>query len=485
MKQILKEIPPFNIIWLGMITLFAVIIGVLSFTYVDLTFFSIDTLIYMLCLTCVLIVFGGIGVKRIIKEKEKNYKIRIFVFIFLLVLALFVAVWFSDYLSYDYDIYLSEWINEYKALSFRDALLNITNISNYTPVYNYFLIFIVKLNINPLYSVKFITFVFSLLLGLSMELVVCHIKKTKFNYCRSVVFLLIPTVCMEYSFWGQCDAIYVSFCVLAFYFALKKKSKLSFVFVGLAFAFKLQFLFIVPILFVMLIIKDENGEHYLKWKDIWLAPLMYVVNLLPVFVGASIWDLLLVYFVQTTYYSTISQNCANFCYIFEIMQIYVENRNVYISLISIFTILTISILIFLVVRIIKLNKSKSLSPLDLLFFATLFSFIMVFFMPKMLDRFYFLSVVLAIMLVFSKLDLSNFYIALLLESSLFFVMYSQFSWTEDWILSSWGFMMILALILNFIVLVVFAVRFFKTYKLKTKENQPIKNENVETISNET
>ncbi len=42
MKQILKEMPPFNIIWLGMITLFAVIIGVLSFTYVDLTFFSID-----------------------------------------------------------------------------------------------------------------------------------------------------------------------------------------------------------------------------------------------------------------------------------------------------------------------------------------------------------------------------------------------------------------------------------------------------------
>lgn len=50
MRQILKEMSPFNVIWLGIIILIAVTLGVLSFSYVDLSVFSLDTLFYALCL---------------------------------------------------------------------------------------------------------------------------------------------------------------------------------------------------------------------------------------------------------------------------------------------------------------------------------------------------------------------------------------------------------------------------------------------------
>ena len=485
MKQILKEMSPFNIIWLGIIVLITAIFGVLSFSYVDLSVFSLDTLFYALCLLAVLSIFGGFGIRKILKEKEKNYKIKLCLFIFILIFALFVAIWFADYVSYDYYAFLSEWIKDYRTLSFRDCLLNITNISNYTPIYNYFLIIIAKLNLNPLYSIKFITFVFSLLLAVLMELVVSHVKKVEFNYLRAAFFILIPTVCMEYSFWGQSDTIYVFFCVLAFYFALKKKSKLSFLSVGLAFSFKLQFLFVVPILFVMLIIKDENGEHYIKWKDIWIAPVIYAVNLIPVFVGASIVDLLFVYFVQTAYYSRLSLNCANFCFIFEMFDVYQGNSSIYTTIVVILSLFTIALLLFFVVRTIKLSKKMNLSASDLLFFAILFSFIMVFFMPKMHDRFYFLTTIFAIMLLCSKLDKNSLYIALTIELSLYFVMYTQFAFTQEWILNNWSFMTSLSLILNIIILIFLVYSYFRNYKLNTHQNLPIENASVNNVSKET
>ena len=55
--------------------LLAVTIGVLSFSYVDLSVFSLDTLFYALCLLVVLTIFGGFGIRKILKEKEKKYVI--------------------------------------------------------------------------------------------------------------------------------------------------------------------------------------------------------------------------------------------------------------------------------------------------------------------------------------------------------------------------------------------------------------------------
>ena len=145
------------------------------------------------------------------------------------------------------------------------------------------------------------------------------IKNEKFSYALFMIFMIIPYILVEYAEWGQCDAIYTSFAFLSFYFALNKKSKLSFLFIGLAFVTKMQFLFMVPILFVMLIVKDENGEHYLKWKDIWIAPLCYVINLVPVLAGRPLIDMLKVYLMQAKFDNRITGNCPNVCMFLSIL----------------------------------------------------------------------------------------------------------------------------------------------------------------------
>ena len=251
------------------------------------------------------------------------------------------------------------------------------------------------------------------------------VAKTKFEPLRFVCFLILSPILFEYSAWGQCDAIYTSFAMLAFLFALKKKSKLSFLFVGLSFAVKLQFLFVVPVLFVMLIVKDEKGEHYLKWKDIWIAPLMYAVNLVPAFAGRNVLDLLLVYANQTGTDYGVSSNCANVLYFYTLLEDYLGVNVPWLEtlLIALFVVITILVLVLILYVVFKRNKIKKLEQKDLVFFGVLFSFAMVFLMPKMLDRFYFIPMAMACVWFFVDKSFSSKIVPVLIHNALYFMMY--------------------------------------------------------------
>lgn len=446
--------------------LIAVLLVMISFAFIDFKAFNFEIIPYMCLIAIPLAVLGILGTIQITKNNA-NYKKKLFIFWGLVAVVFFVTIYFANYVSSDYYYYLNPWCESYKSMSFKDCLYHIFDVSNYTPVYNYFLILFAKTGVNSLYAIKYLTFLFSILLAISMELLISKISGSKFNILHLMIFLLVPTICTEFSWWGQCDAIYTSFCLLAFYFALSKKSKLSFLFVGIAFAFKLQFLFIVPILFVLLIIKDENGEHYLKWKDIWIGPVMYLLNILPVFVGRSFVDVLSVYFTQGGFYDRLSQDCANLCSIFDFLGL--GSGFAYKFLLVFQVLISITIVLLFVIFLIKYSKSNKLTSYDLTFFATIISFCMVFFMPKMLDRFYFLTVSLGIVLYFSKKTTRNFQIATLLEISLYYVMFYSFKNTQNWVLYLGLFTKPLALLINIMALVLMIKTFVSDY-LKNKNN---------------
>ena len=61
--------------------------------------------------------------------------------------------------------------------------------------------------------------------------------------------LIIPTVMLNSGMWGQCDSIYTTFVILALYFLVKEKYSLSFIMLGISFAFKLL-LFINNLIFI-------------------------------------------------------------------------------------------------------------------------------------------------------------------------------------------------------------------------------------------
>ena len=346
--------------------------------------------------------------------------------LFLLVLVVvYIFVFFhSNFQSCDYLTFLKNWVLKYRKMSIKEALFSVVDVSNYTPAYNYFLI--AKLGGESLFAIKYLTFLWSILLAFVIEKIINFILKDKFSFLRFAVFLAFPPILLEYAPWGQCDAIYTTLAMLAFLFALKKKSKLSFMFIGLSFAFKLQFLFIVPILFAMLIVKDENGKHYLKWKDLWIAPLMYVVNFVPALAGRSIVDLLMVYLNQSQYDTRISGTCGNFCYLFHFFG-WAEYGTTLYNVLTIFcVVLTLSLMVFVLIVVFKTNKSRKLNAKDFSFLGVLFAFLMVFFMPKMLDRFYFIAMCLAIVNFFVNKNKLNLLVMMLVSNTLYFMMYLHF-----------------------------------------------------------
>ncbi len=118
--------------------------------------------------------------------------------------------------------------------------------------------------------------------------------------------LLAPTVFLNSSMWGQVDMLYTCAMVGCLYFILIGREIPAFVCFGVAFAFKLQSMFLAPFLFIMLL----KGQ--VSWKSFFIIPVIYVIGLLPAyFAGRSFADLMLVYMNQAGYYQALTKASPN------------------------------------------------------------------------------------------------------------------------------------------------------------------------------
>ena len=67
-----------------------------------------------------------------------------------------------------------------------------------------------------------------------------------------VCILFSPTVILNGSVWAQCDSIFTFFCVLGVYYLAKKKDFLGAFYFSLGFCFKIQAMFLLPAIFIIL-----------------------------------------------------------------------------------------------------------------------------------------------------------------------------------------------------------------------------------------
>ena len=109
---------------------------------------------------------------------------------------------------------------------------------------------ITYLHIDPLYAYKIISDVFDFILaigsGILATLLINTNKKSPIVCWRLWHHFMLPTVITKSAYWAQCDAIYSAFVILTLAFLYKQKFIYAFIFLGLALAFKLQAIFIVP-----------------------------------------------------------------------------------------------------------------------------------------------------------------------------------------------------------------------------------------------
>jgi len=205
----------------------------------------------------------------------------------------------------DYVCFLEPWLNFIKSHGYGSSLKY--SFYDYAPSYIYILVVIAKLGLNPLFSIKIVSILFEYLAAFFIaKIAVLKFKNNLYIWISLAVIPILPSVLLNSSYLSQCDSIYSAFLMGSFYYALKNKQITSIVFFGIAFAFKMQAVMLLPLYFVMML----RGN--IRWYYFLLVPGIFILSILPTWLyGRSFSDLLSVYFAQTNHYPSLTLNFPN------------------------------------------------------------------------------------------------------------------------------------------------------------------------------
>lgn len=225
----------------------------------------------------------------------------------------FIRVCLLYYASADYNNFLAHWVNDFKNMSVVDALS--TPIGDYNVPYLYILLIIAKIPAPDLVLIKAVSCLFDILLGYAAMLITRKLTDSKsISLLAFILTTAIPTVILNGSMWGQCDSIYGFFCLMILYYALCKKGAKAMIMFSLAFAFKLQAMFLIPALIICLFIGNIKLRHLIFFP---------IVNLLAVLLtvvcGRNLFEVLTIYFRQTQNYPSLDMNAPTiFRFVFNV-----------------------------------------------------------------------------------------------------------------------------------------------------------------------
>ena len=212
--------------------------------------------------------------------------------------ALIIRFFCLDHQTSDYQNAFAPWVQHFRDnggfAGIRDR------VGDYNVPYLYFLAALSYLPVNDLYYIKLLSIFCDLLLALVALRLVRRLCPERQGAWAGVfcAVLLLPTVVLNSSYWGQCDGLYAALTLLALSDALESHPARSVVWLGIAFSFKLQTIFLIPLWCVLWYSKR------VKFKQLWLFPLAYFGTILPaLLLGKPLKDILMIYVNQTGAYN--------------------------------------------------------------------------------------------------------------------------------------------------------------------------------------
>ena len=202
----------------------------------------------------------------------------------------------------------------------------------------------------------------------------------------ALAVLFAPTVLLNGALWGQADAIYTSFLVGGLSFLLAGRRRAAFALFGVAFGFKAQAVFLAPLLFWLL------RKRSVALRDFGWSALAYFGTLLPSwFLGRPLGEMLSTYLRQGSVYRELTMDAAN------LWQWVPNDFYPFWPLGALFTVGLVWGLAVLVER-----SRAALTPDRIVFLAAFSALLVPFFLPKMIDRYFFPAEVLAVVLAFHR-----------------------------------------------------------------------------------
>lgn len=319
-----------------------------------------------------------------IKKTSEKWLRWVVVPVFILI-ALVLRFAGLDFRSWDIHDYLLDWYNElarHGHKAFREPF------SNYTPPYLYLLYVMTKTAgfIPRIAAIKLPAIGFDFL----NAFLVYRILKIRHPQGVTALigassFLLLPTVLLNSTYWGQSDAIFTFFLLGCILFLMQDRPLIAMIFWGISFSFKAQAAFLSPLILLLIVRKK------IPWYYAGIVPVIYGLLIIPAALsGRPVIELLTIYFGQADTYQMLSMSAPN---------IYLLLPNIRYD-VGLFIGLITTTLIILTWTIVYAGKIKEFTPPVILLCALVAVAYMPFFLPKMHDRYFYLADVLSFLVAF-------------------------------------------------------------------------------------
>lgn len=368
------------------------------------------------------------------KEIKQNMAANapFFLMLFAIAAALGARKIFIPQPSMDTVNWVMPWLNYIKQHGF--AAYGDT-FTNYAPIYTYMLGIGSLLPLTDLEIIKYISIAFDFMAAWYIYRII------QLRYPASAImpalaftsFLFLPTVLINSSFWGQCDIIYVAFCLAALYYLMlpdtRRNNVFAMVLYAVALSVKLQAMLIAPLFAIAWFKRD------VKLTDFLLIPGVYIVLMIPCLIaGRDFMDVLLVYFNIVDNNPVLTANSPN------VYQLVGDN----------FIFNTAGVMVAFGVQAILIFasvwklKDKPLSIDITAHLAFLITLTMPFLLPRMHERYFLLAECIA--LLFAFYNPRYFYMPLVLGFISFFT-YTEFLFAKVFIPFHWLTLAVLVLIL--------------------------------------
>lgn len=228
-------------------------------------------------------------------------------------LAIVVRQMMFRYESDDYHYFLHPWYEHIRTHGGFAALKD-SGFADYNVPYLYVLAGLTHLPVQDLAGMKTVSTLFDLMAAHLARLIVAvrHPESTWRPPLAGAVVLFLPTVATNSGWWGQADSLYTVFVLAAVHAVLRHRPWWACGFLGIALAFKLQAVFVLPFLLVLLLTRR------VPWRALLAVPAVYLLLDVPaLLLGADPVRLLTVYARQTGTYQELTMNAPSVYQLFQ------------------------------------------------------------------------------------------------------------------------------------------------------------------------
>ena len=311
--------------------------------------------------------------------------IRIGVLVVIAAAALGLRLMFLDNRSLDFTAFLDRWYDHIRDDGGFSAFKE--SFADYNYPYLYLIAILTYLHIPALIGIKGISIAFDFVLAAFAYRIV-GIRCRAF-WVRALAFgliLFLPTVVANSSYWGQADGIYSAFAVGGVYFLLRRRPWLACIFIGLALSFKLQAIFLIPVVAFLVL------RRHIPWRSLLAIPaVMLVLDIPPLLVGAPISEVLSVYVSQTGSYKQLTLGAPN---LYQWISLGGNVSWIAYAGIGVVCVLTVAALLY------ALRRKPVLDDTMILLAVTTSALVVPFFLPAMHERYFYMAEVLTVIVAF-------------------------------------------------------------------------------------